>query len=57
MRFGVGTRVRETAGCRNNFKTWNERRGMVTVCAQSSIRSRAGGSVRSLSGISGTQKF
>lgn len=33
IKFGVGTRVREAAGCRNNFKAWNERRGMV-LCAQ-----------------------
>jgi len=32
MKFGVGMRVGETAGCRNIFKTWNERRGMITVC-------------------------
>jgi hypothetical protein len=32
MKFGVGMRVGETAGCRNNFKTWKERRGMITVC-------------------------
>lgn len=32
MNIGVGTRVRETAGCRNSFKSWKERRGMVAVC-------------------------
>jgi hypothetical protein len=32
MKFGVRTRVGESAGCRNDFKTWKERRGMVTVC-------------------------
>jgi len=31
MGFCVGMRVTGTAGRRNNFKAWKERRGMVTV--------------------------
>ena len=72
MKFGVRTHVGESAGCRNDFKTWKERRGIVTVCfslfaavarARIPVRVRAQrGLVRpseesECPGISGTQKF
>lgn len=55
IRFGVGMRVRETAGCRNNFKAWNERRGMVTVCFSLQYSAPLRRRSQECPGISGTQ--
>jgi hypothetical protein len=55
MKLGVGMRVRETADCRNNFKTWKERRGMVTVFSLQLWRSH--GAVKSVRGSPEPKSF
>jgi hypothetical protein len=40
--FGVGMRVREIAGCRNDFKTSKERRGIVCFSQVARVRAVSG---------------
>ena len=56
MIFGVGMRVREIAGCRNDFKTSKERRGIVCFSQVARVRAVSGES-KLCPGISGTQSF